>query len=58
MSIRDFFNKSYKTLSSDVAALGAETESTGNLSNRLVNKKSKKKYLLVFPCILLDFPAE
>jgi len=38
MSIRDFFNKSYKTLSSDISTLGEETESTGNLSNRLIEK--------------------
>jgi len=38
MSVRDFFNKSYKVLSSDMALLGPEAESTGNISNRLIEK--------------------
>ena len=38
MSIRDFFNKSYKVLSSDMQTVGPQAESTGNVSNRLIEK--------------------
>ena len=38
MSIKDFFNKSYKVLSSDMSQLGSQAESTGNISNRLIEK--------------------